>query len=406
MAAAAGLTNLELSTNDILNAPQPLGEFDYVLAHGIYAWVPASIRDALMPLIGRSLTANGLAFLSYTTLPGCRVRQIARDILQDSVRNIAAPAERLAATRECMEFMVATWSETDPLQNAARHEMNALLARIPEAIFHDEMNETYAPQFVSDVATHAERHGLRYLCDCRPAINTEAFFPSDQRKQLRQRAGGDWVRLEQMQDFAYLTRYRESIFCRHHGTIDRGADWTRLQRLHAQGQFIPGEPDDAEPNVFVFRVEENARFTTADAKLADLLRLIGKANPGSIPLAGKIDGPAVGDTVLRFYLMGWLSLHSEPFPFTLTPGERPVASPLARLQAMQGETKLATLHHKTLEIANAAGRHFVALLDGTRTRRDLATEMAQFTGEPLETVAARMNESLARVARTALLSIQ
>src|SRR6266699_1618870 len=52
MAAAAGLTNLELSTNDILNAPQPLGEFDYVLAHGIYAWVPASIRDALMPLIG------------------------------------------------------------------------------------------------------------------------------------------------------------------------------------------------------------------------------------------------------------------------------------------------------------------------------------------------------------------
>ena len=56
MAAAAGLTNLELSTNDILNAPQSLGEFDYVLAHGIYAWVPASIRDALMPLIGRSVT--------------------------------------------------------------------------------------------------------------------------------------------------------------------------------------------------------------------------------------------------------------------------------------------------------------------------------------------------------------
>jgi hypothetical protein len=65
-----------------------------------------------------------------------------------------------------------------------------------------------------------------------------------------------------MQDFAYLTRYRESIFCRHHGTIDRGADWMRLQRLHAQGQFIPDEPDDAEPNVFVFRVEENARFTS------------------------------------------------------------------------------------------------------------------------------------------------
>jgi hypothetical protein len=303
-----------------------------------------------------------------------------------------------------MEFMRAAWSGTDPWQTAVRNEINALLERIPEAIFHDEMNETYAPQFISDVVAHAERHGLRYLCDCRPPINVEAFFPSDERKPLRERAAGDWDRLEQLQDFAFLTRYRESIFCRRAGTIDRRADWTRLQSLHAQGQFIPGEPDAAEPNALVFRVEGKTRFATTDVGLADLLRRIGNANPGSIPLAGEIAGPAIGDTILRFYLMGWLSLQSEPFPFSLTPGERPLASPLARQQAIQGETRLATLHHKTMEVAEPAGRHFITLLDGTRSRRELAIEMANFTGTPLETIAAMMSKSLSGVARAALLA--
>lgn len=404
MAAAAGLGNLELSTMNILHVPDSLGEFDYVIAHGLYAWVPAAVREALMQLIGRTLKADGLAFLSYVTLPGCRLRQIMRDILQDSVRNLTVPAERLAAMYECMEFMGTAWSDTDPLQTAVRNEMKALLQRIPAAIFHDEMNEAYAPQLISDVVAHAERHGLRYLCDCRPPINVEAFFPSDERKQLRQRAAGDWVRLEQIQDFAFLTRYRELIFCRRAGIIDRRADWTRLESLHAQGQFIPGEPDDAEPNAFAFRVEGNARFTTTDARLADLLRRIGKANPGSIPLAGEIGGTAIGDAILQFYLMGWLSLQSEPFPFSLTPGERPVASPLARQQATQGETRLATLHHKMMEVAEPAGRHFITLLDGTRSRRELAIEMANFTGTPLETVVAMMNKSLSGLARAALLA--
>ncbi len=404
LAAAAGLTNLELSAMDILDAPDSLGEFDYVIAHGLYAWVPAPVREALMLLIGRTLKPDGLAFVSYATLPGCRIRLIARDILLDNVRNITAIAERHAATRQCMEFMMATWSDTDPLQAALRDEMKVLLARAPEQIFHDELSEAYAPQFISDVVAHAEQHGLRYLGDCRPPINVEAFFPSEERKSLRERAASRSVRLEQMQDFAFLTRYRESIFCRREGIIDCRADWTRLQGLHAQGQFVPGEPDDAEPNAFAFHVKGNTRFTTPDAELAGLLRRIGQANPGSIPLAGEIAGPAVGDTILRFYLMGLLSLYSEPFPFTLTPGERPLASPLARQQAMQGEAKIATLHHKTMQVAEPADRHFITLLDGTRSRRELAVEMARFTGTPLETIAADLNKSLSGVARAALLA--
>jgi SAM-dependent methyltransferase len=55
-AEAAGLTNVRLDVGDIVDAAGSLeGSFDYVIAHGVYAWVPAQVREALMVLIGRVL---------------------------------------------------------------------------------------------------------------------------------------------------------------------------------------------------------------------------------------------------------------------------------------------------------------------------------------------------------------
>ncbi len=33
--------------------PAVLGEFDYVIAHGVYSWVPANVRDGMLALIAR-----------------------------------------------------------------------------------------------------------------------------------------------------------------------------------------------------------------------------------------------------------------------------------------------------------------------------------------------------------------
>jgi hypothetical protein len=39
--AALGLTNVVLLHQDILSLDETLGRFDYILAHGVYSWVPA-----------------------------------------------------------------------------------------------------------------------------------------------------------------------------------------------------------------------------------------------------------------------------------------------------------------------------------------------------------------------------
>src|SRR5215470_9556341 len=401
-AAAAELTNVEFSVMDILSAPDSLTEFDYIIAHGVYAWVPAPVRDAMMRLIGRALAPNGLALISYNAMPGCRIRQIVRDILQDCLADIADTTTKLAAAKEWLEFFISQWSEADPLQKAMRHRVQELLRYPLEVIFHDEMGEIYEPQFVSDVAAHAREHGLQYLCDAQPARGCESLIPSEEKKALEPRVGADFVRYEQEYDYASLLPYRESLLCRSGSTIERSAAWTRVQKLLARGQFDPLDAGESAPGKLEFRTRNNGRAATSERAIADLLGRIGTAAPHAIALADGTNNRNIAETILRLFRVGALSLQTEPFPFTLTPGERPFASALARLQAARGEANLASLQHTTVAIDDANTRHFVSLLDGTRTRHDLAEEMARFTGAAVDTIAARLNENLNRLAHMTL----
>ena len=73
-AKALGLANVRFLEADL--AALDGGPWDYVIAHGVYSWVPAPVRDALLALIGRSLAPGGLAFVSYNTYPGGYVRRV------------------------------------------------------------------------------------------------------------------------------------------------------------------------------------------------------------------------------------------------------------------------------------------------------------------------------------------
>src|SRR5690349_12910973 len=52
--AEIGLANIELRHGDV-RALDDIGEFDYIVAHGLYSWVPADARDALLATIRERL---------------------------------------------------------------------------------------------------------------------------------------------------------------------------------------------------------------------------------------------------------------------------------------------------------------------------------------------------------------
>src|SRR6478735_4751286 len=54
--AEIGLTNIELRHGDVRELTHaPLGQFDYIVAHGVYGWIDAEARQALLATIKASL---------------------------------------------------------------------------------------------------------------------------------------------------------------------------------------------------------------------------------------------------------------------------------------------------------------------------------------------------------------
>ena len=92
-------------------------------------------------------------------------------------------------------------------------------------------------------------------------------------------------------------------------------------------------------------------------------------------------GRSLGLSLLRLYVSSRLvELHTAPPAFAGSVSERPIASPLARLQAIES-TDVTNLRHEPVRL-NDTESVLVAQLDGTRSREEvLALVNERATGE-------------------------
>lgn len=401
-ALAMDLANVSFHVQDIVEMGGELGRFDYIIAHGVYAWVPTRVREALMRVAGALLRPDGLALLSYNALPGAAVRQVLRDLLLGATQQIDDPGEKLRVARAVLTYQIENGAQGEPLQQTMIAAAREMLERPPEVLFHDELTECFAPQWFSDVVATARAAGLDYLCDAHPNLSAEALFPAEKFAAARAFTDGDWARFEQLEDFSVMRAFRHSIFCRS-GPIDRRLEARRLSGLWASGELQVVEAKSEAADALAFRAGASANITTNDPNLARFLARVGAAFPSALALDEAADNPDFAAQILRLFVANVLRLSTAPFPLTLTPGDRPRVSPLARLQAKRGEDTLATLRHEAIKAENAATRLFVAALDGTRTRDDLAREFSVRTGVTPQAALTQVSGALEQMARLGLM---
>ena len=223
-AAELALANVRLEQADLLDA-RDWGEFDYVVAHGVYAWVPDAARDALMALFARCLAPHGVAFVSYNALPGARLRTMLREMVLLHAGADAGLSERVDSGRGLYDFL-APWAEDRPdAYGAVLASELARLRRLPKPVLaHDDLGERYEPAWLRDVARHAERHGLRYLGDAEPGELQEDRQPPGVDAQLDELADGDRVVWEQYADLLAGRAFRQTLLCRAEAPVDDSID--------------------------------------------------------------------------------------------------------------------------------------------------------------------------------------
>ena len=164
--ATLGLRNIRLEQADILDVGAEQGPFDYLIAHGLYSWVPPPVRDQMLALCGLLLRPNGVAVVSYNAQPGGHARRMLRDMMLFHARHESEPQQRVAAARALLPALLEAPPADLPDYAAFLREGQDLLANVPDAlVYHEFLAEVNEPIPLHEFVERAAGHGLQYLAD-------------------------------------------------------------------------------------------------------------------------------------------------------------------------------------------------------------------------------------------------
>jgi len=376
---ALGVANITLFEGDLALASAH-GEFDFIVAHGVYSWVPPEARDALFALAAQSLAPNGILYVSLNVLPGCRLRQAAWEVLHCEVDHIENADARLAAARELAGLFAGGGAATHESDQALRAEFRAIAQHSDSEIAHDDLAVPNDPVFFRTFVAHAARHGLRYLAEA-DVQGTDLTGISDAAKARLSRL--DPLGREQFLDFLRLRRFRQSLLVRDEAPSDTMSQAERLRSMHVSASLVLMTAAAAGGvHKLARKLDPASGGGGAVRRLLDGLVARFPATYGIARLGDHLGLPALSRPLAAIltdaYLSGMVDLHVHPPPVTNKAPERPIASPLSRLQARTGDT-LTTLLHTQVAIADANALRLLPLIDGTRDRAGLAAAVRQVT---------------------------
>jgi methyltransferase-like protein len=436
---ALGLRNIELRHANIADVDADYGRFDYVIAHGVYSWVPEAVREKLLAICHDNLVPNGVAYVSYNTLPGWRMRGMIRDMMFYHASPFEGAKQRVEQARALIDFLAQGVPGNTPYGMTLKQELDAIRTQHDAYLYHEHLEEINAPCYFHEFAAAAKRHRLQYLADVEMSTMLLSGF-APQVVQTLKRLGTDLIRAEQYMDFLRNRTFRQTLLVHDDLTIRRAVDAAVARDFYVAS---PARTDslDRSPakGVIVTYHSAKGRFSTSSPVTKSAMGLLGQRWPLGMPFeellaaaraklgaaagafaSGPDDATVLGTDMLQAYSVEIVELCLRSPRLSIGPSERPLASPLARLQAGQGNV-VTNLRHEPAKLDRFAHR-MLPLLDGTRDRRMLVDELARdaaegrldvppqggaerLTGEPAlrQALDRALDAALSAVARSALL---
>ena len=439
---ALGLTNIELRHADIADVDAAYGQFDFIIAHGIYSWVPAAVREKLMAICRDNLAHNGVAYVSYNTLPGWSSRGMLRELMLQHSRDAADAAARVRQSRAMLDFLSHSLPSETAYGALLRQEIDVLRQEPDAYLFHDHLETVNDPVYFHQFIAAAERHDMQFLAEAEYSMMTPAQLPAAVADGLSSFAA-DVPVLQQYLDFLTNRTFRQTLLVHRDVALRRDLDARSVQGFSVASPVRPlsRTPSLAQGAAETFRAPNGATFNTASALAKAALLALMRQWPATLPFEQLVmaaraqlppdasggaemtaatarDAQTLGDDILRCYAAGVVELRVWSPQLIVTPTPRPVASPLARMQAKHGEHVTNLLQQRVT--LDGLTRVLLTLLDGSRDRDELVSALAdlaasgglhvQQNGQPLTRGAAletllgeAVTANLPRFAKAALL---
>jgi methyltransferase-like protein/2-polyprenyl-3-methyl-5-hydroxy-6-metoxy-1,4-benzoquinol methylase len=380
-----GLKNIQLKHLDILDFGQDFGEFDYIISHGVFSWVPPRVQNKMLEICQRHLVPNGVAYISYNTYPGWHIRGIVRDMMLYRGMQFADPAARLTQAKLLVEFVAqATRGADTPYQRLLQSELKHMGQMEDYYLHHDHLEENNHPLYFNEMAKKLAVNGLQYLGEADFSMMVSTNFSPEVAKTLHELGAHDIVQMEQYMDFVRCRYFRKTLICRSSVKLNRTLTPAVVKGLFLASNAVPESTEAAlDPaQIVAFQTPGGSKITCRSPLTKVALRTLQREWPMPVAFADLFaqcnaeaakQGHAAAEANAEEFLAGEMltcmaagvvEWRLTPVPFTTSVGETPLTTPLARLQAERGY-KVTSLRGETVTL-DEIHRQALRQLDGTK----------------------------------------
>ncbi len=389
---ALGLNNVRIQQADILQVGSELGQFDYIIAHGVYSWVPPAVQQKILQLCQQCLSPQGLAYISYNVNPGWRLRGALRDMFAYHLRDETSPQRKLdraLAFCDLLEQGLGTTRSTmaDYLREEIAHIRKARRAYV----YHEYLESVNEPILFSEFLERAKQHRLNYVCDTELYSMFPSSFGKDAEAMLEQFA--DVPTTEQYADFLRMRTFRQTILCHAALQPNYDIDLGLLEGFALYSNLTTTQAINVKTN-------RSENFHTVTGKPVSISHPLTKAIllelqrvfPNAVPLPELISHAqkhlwelkadkfaaqpqAVRGELFNLFANNLLGLSTQPHHFAAAAIPARVTD-FARLQAQRPDGFISTIWSETLSLDPFSTR-LIQLLDGSRSKDALTKTLYQ-----------------------------
>jgi len=379
-----GLKNVELKHCSITDIDASFGKFDYIICHGVLSWVPDFVQDKIIEISKNNLNKNGIAYISYNTLPGWNMVRTIRDMMLYHSKTFSE-TDKVTQSRALLEFVKDSLegSET-PYAKILKQEAELLAKQGDHYIRHDHLEDNNKQFYFNEFMEMANKQGLQYLSDCSLA----SMYLGNMKQSVAEKLQGinDIVRTEQYMDFITNRRFRSTLLCHADVQLNRALDNDTAKQFALSLDITTEKPlkdvviESNDPMKFYFKGNKEQYITTNSPalKAAFYVLIENKGYPiGFNDLINKADKLIKSDAkaaieaellknVMNLVIKGYMDIHLQSRDKVKL--DKPSVNYLVKYQAEKTDNNWVTSQvHAPISI-NFLDKFAIKYMDGKNTR--------------------------------------
>ena len=394
-ASECGLENVTFHAMDLADfESNDSTSFDYIIAHGVYSWVPREIAKEVLRIIHESLSPSGIAFVSYNTYPGWYAKSMIREVARYHAGGIGDPKQRISVAKKFLQDLAVSIPESSAYGRTLREEMSAISESDESYLFHELFEAINRPLHFHEFIDEISAASLHYLAEASLTFLPTMRMPKGIRDSLTQMPR---LQREQHIDFFGKRSFRQSLLTR------ASDDMLDAAREEADPNAI-GElwlsircNCDYPINLDEIRLEGAGDVSATVRNLPSRIVIEQLANkPGQSVAFTELWNHVVTRTadvalpddaqvlllseLLQLSQVGLVELHAGSDLFVGHVSERPVACDWARFQASRNlkETdSLASRRHEAVRL-DGATRHLLYQCNGNNDIEAITASMVKY----------------------------